>query len=152
MRAQLKVPVLAVSERSDAVEGADIIVTATPADTPQFPGHMVGPGVFVASLGSHEVLEPGLLRRASMIVVDSLTQSKARGALAPLFRSDQLLDNAAMTELGAIVAGLKPGRQRWDETIVACLTGLASADVALAAHIYEAARRRKRGMVFRFLE
>lgn len=151
MRDRLSVPVTVATDRGQAVEGADIVVTATSADIPQFPASAVGPGVFIASIGSHAEVEPELFRRADKIVVDSLAQSRTRGAIARLLRTGELRADT-VTELGVIASGGMPGREHSDEMIVACLTGIASTDVAIAARIYAAARRHKIGTAFRFLE
>jgi ornithine cyclodeaminase/alanine dehydrogenase-like protein (mu-crystallin family) len=53
---------------------------------------------------------------------------------------------AARAELGEIVAGRKPGRERDDEVIVFDSTGMALQDVAAASIVYDRAVARGAGV------
>jgi ornithine cyclodeaminase/alanine dehydrogenase-like protein (mu-crystallin family) len=54
-------------------------------------------------------------------------------------------------EVGEIVAGLKPGRERSDERIMVMNTGMAIEDVAVGKLVYERAIERCVGTVLPFL-
>ena len=98
----------------EAVEGADVICTATTSTTPVFDGRKLKPGAHVSGVGSFTL---------EMQEVDAFTVSRARifidsrePALAeagdlviPLRAGQTRLED--WTELGAVVAGLQPGRQ-----------------------------------------
>ena len=57
---------------------------------------------------------------------------------------------ALYAELGEIVAGRKPGRERPEERILFWHRGLATCDVALGAHLLERAAAEKAGTVLRY--
>ena len=92
---------------------------------------MLAPGAHVTALGSDgagkQELDPEILRRADLLVVDSRDQCPALGELQ--HATDQA-DRAV--ELGSICAGDHPGRTAADQLTVCDLTGLGVQDVAAA--------------------
>jgi len=53
-------------------------------------------------------------------------------------------------ELGQIVAGSKPGRERDDETILFWHRGLSTSDIALGCALLDKAKCMRRGQTLRF--
>jgi ornithine cyclodeaminase len=127
----------------EAVAGADIVVTATPATEPVIEAAWLQPGQHVTAVGADaehkRELGRGLLDRADVIVVDSRAQSRrlgeARGALA------EGLDPARLVELGEVVSGSRPGRTSVEQITVCDLTGTGAQDTAIAGLTVERARR-----------
>ncbi len=114
-----------------AVAGADIVVTCTASRAPLVEAGWLAPGTHVTALGSDgagkQELDPEVLRRADLLVVDSLPQCERLGELqhAP--------DQAARAiELGRLCAGDHPGRTAEDQLTVCDLTGVGVQDVAAA--------------------
>ena len=134
-----------------AVEGADIVVTATSADEPLVAGDWVQPGALVISLGSYQELAEELVLSADKLVVDHREQSRHRGQLVKMYEAGLIDDRSVYAQLGEIVAGHKVGRSSESERNVACLTGTAFEDIALAAKVYERAQQRGLGVGFDFL-
>ena len=95
-------------------------------------------------------LDPKIILNADKIIVDNWEQNKHRGDLAPLVEKGLITKDHIYGEIGEIVAGLKPGRENGDETIVACLIGLGSLDIACANFVYNESHKRKMGGVFDF--
>jgi ornithine cyclodeaminase/alanine dehydrogenase-like protein (mu-crystallin family) len=145
------VPIEAVADAEAAASGADIIVTATTADTPLFPERAAGPGVLVVALGSYSELDPELVLRADKRIVDSTEQNLTRGQFGPLLVAGQLRRDQLHGELGAVVAGGLRGRERPDERIIAALIGMSTEDIAVASRVCDTAMRRGIGARFRFL-
>jgi alanine dehydrogenase len=150
MAPRVAAPIRICATGDEAVAGADVIVTATTANTPLFSAGAAMPGAFVASLGSYAELDPDLVTSAK-IVVDSLDQNLHRGELVPLLESGRLRERDVYAELGDIVAGKRPGRASREERIVGCLIGMASEDIAVAATAYRRAAERGLGQRFRFM-
>jgi alanine dehydrogenase len=128
----------AVSIRK-AVEGTDIVVTATPSRKPLVTNDMVSAGMHINCIGADAVgkeeLDPSILKRAK-IVVDDWEQASHSGEInVPLSRGMITKDNI-WAEIGEIVAGLKPGRQSQDEITVFTSTGLAVQDAVTARIAY----------------
>lgn len=122
---------------------SDVCVTCTSARTPVLGPDDVRPGSFVAGVGADSPekseLAPELLAR-SRVVADVATQCAAMGDLGHAIRAGLMAVDAIHAELGEVVAGRRPGRQRPDETFVFDSTGTAIQDVAAAALVYERIR------------
>ena len=132
----------------EAVEGSDIVVTATPSRQPLVMSDMVSAGTHITCIGADAVgkeeLDPAILQRAK-IVVDDWAQASHSGEInVPLSRGLITRENV-WAEIGEIVAGLKPGRQRQDETTVFTSTGLAVQDAVTAKIAYDKALVNKVG-------
>jgi alanine dehydrogenase len=133
------IPVETVKE---AVEGADIVVTTTPSRQPLVMNDVVSPGTHFNCIGADapgkEELDPAILKRAK-IVVDDWEQASHSGEInVPLSRGIITRENV-WAEIGEIVAGLKPGREKQDEITIFTSTGLAVQDAVTAKIAYDKA-------------
>ncbi len=138
----------------EAVEGADIITTATPSREPIVMDEWVGKGVHLNCVGADapgkEEIDPRILLRAK-VVVDDVEQAVHGGEInvpiaKGLFKREQIYG-----ELGEIVAGLKRGRERADEITVFTSTGLAIQDAVTAKLAYDKALAMGLGMRIRLV-
>jgi ornithine cyclodeaminase len=86
------------------------------------------------------------------LVVDDWGQCKAGkfGALRAHVDAGKLSEKTLHAEMGEIVAGRKPGREREDETILFWHRGLSLSDIALGHAILEKAKRLEVGQRLRF--
>jgi ornithine cyclodeaminase/alanine dehydrogenase-like protein (mu-crystallin family) len=115
----------------EAVDGADVVVTCTAATEPLVRAEWIGPGTHITAVGSdgpgkHE-LDPALLRRADVLVVDSLEQCRRLGELQHAL---DVADRAV--ELGAVCADEAAGRTSETQVTICDLTGVGVQDVAAA--------------------
>lgn len=134
---------IACETAREAVEGADIVVTATPSFRPVVEDDWIGPGVHINAFGAdtqgkHEIDEK-LLARAK-VVVDCLPQAIEIGECQHAFRSG--LIRSVHAELGEILMGRKPGRESDEEITLFDATGIALQDLAVAGRACEAALAR----------
>jgi alanine dehydrogenase len=130
----------------DALDGVDIIVTATPSFQPVVEDAWVRPGMHINAFGAdtkgkHEIEEKVLAR--AKVVVDYLPQAGEIGECQHAFRSG--LIQSVHAELAEIVAGRKPGRESATEITLFDATGIALQDLAVAMCAYEAALQRGLG-------
>jgi alanine dehydrogenase len=137
-----------------AVEGADIVVTTTPSAKPLLMNDMVSAGMHINCIGADaigkEELDPNILKRAK-IIVDDWEQASHSGEInVPLSRGIITKENI-WAEIGEIVAGLKPGRQRQDEITIFTSTGLAVQDAVTAEIAYSKAISAKVGRFIRLV-
>jgi ornithine cyclodeaminase len=72
------------------------------------------------------------------------------GALRAHVDSDRLNEDNLHAELGQVVAGLKPGRERDDETILLWHRGLSITDIALGAALLAKAKAMGIGQTLKF--
>jgi ornithine cyclodeaminase/alanine dehydrogenase-like protein (mu-crystallin family) len=85
------------------------------------------------------------IRRASIIAVDSVEQSKIEaGDLLPAIERGVIFWES-VNELGRIVAGQVPGRRTGEEITMFKSNGIALWDIAVAKVVYERALERKAG-------
>lgn len=118
---------------ADAVQGADVVVTATAAQEPILEGAWLKPGAHVNAIGwhGHHSRELDDAAMANVVVVESREAAHDQCG-------DVILSGAAIhAELGEILAGTKPARA--DETTVFDSVGIAVEDIAAAQLVYRAA-------------
>jgi ornithine cyclodeaminase len=80
-------------------------------------------------------LEAEILKRADLVVVDSLAQCKQRGEASQALRKG-LLAERELIELGAVITGKAPGRSDQEQVSIADLTGVAVQDIQIAKAVY----------------
>ena len=136
---------LVAAESADAaVDGADVIGTATTSATPVFDGRRLKPGAHVSGVGSYTLamqeVDAETVRRAR-IFIDSREPALAEaGDLVIPMRAGQTRAED-WTELGEVVAGFKPGRQSPEEITFFKSVGNAAQDIAAAGRALAQARR-----------
>jgi len=128
-------PVVALSDPRAAVQGADVIVTTTPAEQPILKADWLEPGQHITAMGSDSEhkneIDPAALACATY-VADRLSQTRRLGELASAIRAGFATADQAFAELGEVIAGKRPGRSRADEITLADLTGTGVQDTAIA--------------------
>ncbi|MBS7611736.1 alanine dehydrogenase [Candidatus Bathyarchaeota archaeon] len=149
-----KCRIIPVKTVKETVEGADIVVTATPSRQPLVMENMVSPGMHFNCIGADapgkEELDPAILRKAK-IVVDDLTQASHGGELnVPLSRGLIRIEDV-WAEIGEIIAGLKKGRETPDEITIFSSTGLAVQDAVAAKIAYDKALKKGVGRFIKIL-
>ena len=139
------VPIVAAPSASAAVADADLIAVVTTSSVPVFNGLEVKAGATVSGVGSYQPhmqeLDPQLLRRAGKIYFDSrdAVLAEAGDFIIPL--QDGGITEAAFTgELGALIMGDIPGRERADEIIVFKSVGIGVQDLVSSKLIYDKAK------------
>ena len=136
------------------VRGADIVVEASrlTAPEPLLRSEWIEPGALVVPYGTVSAVELSLLDGADKVVVDDWGQAGAGpfGALRRHVDEGLLTRETLHAELGEIVAGRRPGRERDDETIVLWHRGLSTTDVALGHALLVKAERLGVGQRLRF--
>jgi len=134
-----------VKSVKEAVEGADIVVTATPSRQPLVMNDMVSPGMHFNCIGADapgkEELDPMILKRAK-IVVDDWEQASHGGEINVPLSKGIITKEDVWAEIGEIVVGLKPGREGEDEITVFTSTGLAIQDAIVAKLVYDKALKK----------
>ena len=149
MEAAHQVLVRPAPEPRAVVEGADIVITITTAKAPVFDGRWLHPGTHLNAAGSNfpqkQEIDEAAVAAARLIVVDSKEQAQIEcgDLIAPISRG--LLSWDRVHELGEVVAGKIPGRERPGDITLFESQGLALEDMAVAAVVYRKALREKVG-------
>ena len=142
LRDRLGIPVEAVVNAADAVAGADIVVTTTPATEPILQADWLEDGQHVTAMGSDaehkNELDPAVVSRADRYVADRRSQCATLGELHHAIAAGSVSSDIDVPELGEVMIGEKPGRSDSHDITVADLTGTGVQDTAIATF----ARRR----------
>lgn len=141
-------PAETVDDLAAACRASDVCITCTPSRRPLLDAGDVSPGAFIAGVGAdneekHE-LAPALLARAT-VIADVLAQCERMGDLHHAIAAGSMRREDVRAELGAVVAGRRPGRTSPAEVVVFDSTGMALQDVAAAVVVYERAVAAGRG-------
>jgi len=147
--------VVATEDWESCVRGADIVVEASrlPEPTPMLKTEWIKRGALVVPYGTMSAVELSLTDIMDKMVVDDWGQCRKGlpfGALRAHVDSDRLTQENLHAELGQIIAGHKPGRERPDETILFWHRGLSLSDIALGHAMLEKAARLGLGQRLRF--
>ena len=144
LSADLGKEVIVAEDWESCLDGADILVEATrlPAPEPMFRRKWVRKGAFVVPYGTMSTLPLDFTEGFDKFVMDDLGQMRAGhlGALRPQIDAGILTEASFYAEIGEIAAGLKPGRESPDETILFWHRGMSTSDIALGAAILDKAR------------
>ena len=145
LREDLGREVTVTGDWESCVRGADVVVEASRlrAPEPLLRTEWIAPGALVVPYGTVSAVQLSLTDIMDKVVVDDWGQAGAGplGALRAHVDSGRLTAQSLHAELGQIVAGLRPGRERDDETILFWHRGLSITDVALGETMLDKARR-----------
>jgi alanine dehydrogenase len=137
LREERGVDAEAVDSPTAAVEGANVVVTATTATDPVFPGEALAPGALVVAVGAYtaemQELDTTTFERAARAFADVPEEVAETGdALDAGLDADDLVPFSAVITDGA-------GRESDHEILVVESVGTAVLDAAAAGHVLEAA-------------
>ena len=128
-----------------AIEGADILVTATSAQAPLLKAAWIKPGTFYSHIGGWED-EYDVARQCDKIVCDDWETVKHRTqTLSRMYKDGQLSDEDIYANLVEVVSGAKGGRETPEERAYFNAVGLAYVDVAIAYAMYQRAKEAGKG-------
>jgi alanine dehydrogenase len=148
-------PVRDVASWELCVRDADIVVEASRLTEPQplLKTEWIKPGALVVPYGTMSAVELSLTDIMSKVVVDDWGQCRQGlpyGALRRHVDLGKVTELNLHAELGQIVAGVKPGRENDQETILFWHRGLSLSDIALADAMLKKARAMAIGQTLRF--
>ncbi len=130
----------------DAVRYADVVITATTSREPVLLGSWLHEGIHIASIGAPEInsreLDDEVIRRASVIAVDSRVAviNETGDVIIPM--SNGLITESNLIEIGEIISGLRRGRSGNNDITLFKSVGIAVEDLAAASYIYKNAESR----------
>jgi ornithine cyclodeaminase len=138
----------------EAFDRADILVEASRLTEPEplLRTGSVQPGAFVVPYGTVSAVELDLLDVMDKVVVDDWreAQSGRFGALRRHVDTGRLSAASLHAELGQVVTGRRPGRERDDERILFWHRGLAILDIAVGLAILRRAEQQRAGTMLRY--
>ena len=153
LEADLGRKITVTEDWQSCLEGADIMVEASrlPEPSPHFLTEWIKPGSLVIPYGTMSAVELNLTDIMSKVVMDDWGQAHGMfGSLRAHVDTGRLTAETLHAELGQIVAGLKPGRESDDETILFWHRGLSLSDIALGHAMLTKAKSMGIGQRLRF--
>lgn len=149
-RAKAEQLVLELQAKGQAARGTDslsvlcescqLIVTTTPATSPLIQADWVQAGTHITAVGADTSakveLDPKLMEKAAVLVVDSLAQSESRGEVYQATKAG-LVNRETILELGQILTAPELGRKNEQQITIADLTGVAVQDLMISQAIFD---------------
>jgi ectoine utilization protein EutC len=149
---ELGLPVVPAITALEAVKGADIVVTTTPATAPVMMAAWLEPGQHITAMGSDaghkNEIDPAAFSRLDRYVPDRLSQTRLHGELHHAIDLGAVAADADFAELGHVIAGEASGRRNAEAITLCDLTGTGVQDTAIAN--LALARARAQGVGSRF--
>jgi ornithine cyclodeaminase len=131
------VPVSIAATAREAVQGAEVVITATSSTAPLIEAGWLARGAHVTAVGADmphkQELDPRILAAADKYVPDSIDAAAESAELHHALEAGLLAVGSVYGELTAVASGRLAGRTGDDELTVADLTGLGIQDAAVAA-------------------
>ena len=128
-----------------ALEGADIVVTATTSHSPVFDGRRVEPGTHVTGVGSYTLdmreVDTALVQRARIFVDERAGCRAEAGDIMGPIHDGSVTEDVILAEIGEVASGRHPGRTAPDEITFFKSVGNAVQDVAVASRVLAAAEK-----------
>ncbi|MCC7342504.1 MAG: ornithine cyclodeaminase family protein, partial [Bryobacterales bacterium] len=135
--------VKSVKTPEEAVEGADIVITATYSHDPVVADSAFENGVHINAMGSNapdrRELSTETIRRANRIALDSREQAEREAGDLLLAYGGADWPAEQVCELSELLTGKRAGRTSPDDLTIFKSLGMGIEDVAVAGWIYERA-------------
>jgi ornithine cyclodeaminase/alanine dehydrogenase-like protein (mu-crystallin family) len=139
----LNIDVKPVTTAQQAVEAADILVTATTSPDPVLRGEWLKPGCHINAIGSNwaqrRELDVSTLQLSSLIVTDSREQAHIEAGDLIIPANEGLFDWNEVYNLSDVIVGYAPQRELPDDITLYKGIGIALEDIATAEHVYRLA-------------
>ncbi len=134
---------------AQALEGADIVVTATNSIRPIFEGRFLEEGSHINAIGAYkpemQEVDEETIRRAKIFVDSAEACLEEAGDLIIPLKKGGIQKKDILAELGEVIAGKKPGRRASREITYFKSVGNAIQDVSVGQAIFRQAQEKSLG-------
>ena len=149
------ISIKAVATAEEAVKGADVVVTVTPANKPVLKTEWIEKGTHINAMGADapgkQELESGILKK-SKIFIDCWEQARHSGEINVPVDEGIVTRDSITAKIGDVITGKAEGRVSDDDITIFDSTGLAVQDVVTAWKVYEKAVKIGVGTSINFLD
>jgi alanine dehydrogenase len=146
--------VTAVRSSTDAVAGADVVITATNASQPVFDGDDLDDGAHVTAMGQYDPgkreLDASTVERAVYVPDLRERATQDAGSFLHALETGAITEDHVHAELGEVVAGTAPGRESPEDVTVFDSGGTGIETAAAAYMLYERASEQGLGQTIEF--
>jgi ornithine cyclodeaminase len=144
-----RIELLPARTPGQALEGADVVVTATTSGRPVFDGRQLKEGAHINAIGAFkpemQEVDEETLRRARIFVDSVKACLEEAGDLIIPLKKGLIQEADIVAELGEVAAGKKPGRGSVREITYFKSVGNAVQDIAVAQAVYQRSLGRNLG-------
>lgn len=123
-----------------AIRPADVVIPCTVTDRPYIRFDWLQPGAFVSNISIMDVHKEVFLKADKVVVDDWAQANREKKIIHQLVQEGLFSREALHAEMGEIVTGRRPGRERDDEIILLNPMGMAVDDIVCAQALYYKAR------------
>lgn len=141
VKAELGVNAVVAASAEACVRDADVVITATSAQSPYLERKWFAPGVFIYALGNWQEVDTETYQEMTFIA-DERQQIRICPDIVALTEQGVFTDDLVKADLGEVIALPEKRRQSEYENIIVRSQGLVTQDVAQAYWIYQEALRR----------
>ncbi len=124
---------------SELAKHCNLIVTTTPSELALLKADDIQKGTHITAIGSDtkdkQELESKLLKKADIVIADSIPQSKSRGEVYRAVKDNELSEQTVI-ELGNAIQDSKLQRLNDDQITIVDLTGVAVQDIMITKAVY----------------
>jgi ornithine cyclodeaminase/alanine dehydrogenase-like protein (mu-crystallin family) len=149
MQKEFSFPVEAAQSVEEALDGADLIVTATTSAEPVLNREWISPGAHInavgASIPTAREIDSATMAAATLFVDRRESAVNEAGDYLFPLREGAIGENHIRAEIGEILTGQAKGRTSADEITLFKSLGLAVEDVAAAEYLYRKSRESNAG-------
>jgi ornithine cyclodeaminase len=142
---KLGIPVRTVDSVEEVVRSADLAIGGTTRTDIVSRESWVKPGATFVSLARRE-MDPAGWHKFDKVVIDDWDCNMGMREFRDMLDSGEFRREQLHADIGEVVAGLKPGRERADERILLHTTGMVSHDIGIAWHVFQKARAQGLGV------
>jgi len=124
---------------SELAKNCNVIVTTTPSELALLKADDIQKGTHITAVGSDterkQELESKLLKKADIIIADSIPQSKSRGEIYRAVTDGEISEDTVI-ELGTAIQNSELQRTNDHQITIVDLTGVAVQDIMIAKAVY----------------
>lgn len=151
VRSQVGIDVRAVGSVEDAVDGADVVITATNAPQPVLLDKHVQAGQHLGAIGIRTEIEPLAIARC-LVVGDGRDEALNDGKFSTAIAAGVVEAAQLGPELGEVLERMAPGRTSEEQITLFDSSGVAIQDVVCARHAWQRAVDTDTGAVVGFAD
>lgn len=133
-------------DAESAIRSSDVVIPCTVTDTPYIRYDWLRPGAFLSNISVMDVHKEVFLRADKVVVDDWDQANREKKIIHQLVQEGSFSREALHAQMGEIVTGLRPGREREDEIILLNPMGMAVDDIVCAQAVYRKACEAKAGV------
>ncbi|MDY8135900.1 hypothetical protein [Aquimarina sp. 2201CG5-10] len=124
---------------AEVAQHCNLIVTTTPAENPLLFSKDIQAGTHITAMGSDtsekQELDSALLKKADIVISDSIPQSKSRGEVYRATK-DNSITSGSIIELGKAIQDSSLQRTNENQISIVDLTGVAVQDIMITKAVY----------------